>query len=110
MANLSTARKLSLLARIAAERAGQTRTLGAVWRAGRATVAHVGHVLHQLWLEVTGFIFLALAGVGAGALVREYTQFRAGKIASGRLIVAACFTALFAWFGVSSFWRARRRP
>jgi hypothetical protein len=61
MVNVSTVRKLSIAARIAAQHAGRTRTVGAVLKGARATATHFGRVLHQLWLEVTGFVFLALA-------------------------------------------------
>ena len=36
-------------------------------KGARTTAAHFGRVLRQLWLEVTGFVFLALAFIGAGA-------------------------------------------
>jgi hypothetical protein len=109
MVNLSTARKLSLLARVALRQAQQTRTWGAFLRAGRITATHVGRVLHQLWLEVTGFVFLVLAGIGSLALYREYAQYQTGKATLSRMVVAICFTGLFAWFGVTSFWRTRKK-
>ena len=109
MVNLLTARKLSLLARLALRQAQQTRTWGAFLRAGRITATHVGRVLHQLWLEVTGFVFLVLAGIGSLALYREYALYQGGKVNPSRIVVAICFTVMFAWFGVSSFWKTRRR-
>jgi membrane protease YdiL (CAAX protease family) len=109
MVNLSTARKLSLLARVAFQQAQQTRTWGAVLRASRITATHVGRVLHQLWLEVTGFVFLVLAAIGSLALYREYAQYQGGKTNPGRIVAAICFTLMFAWFGVSSFWKTRKR-
>lgn len=67
-------------------------------------------MLHQLWLEVTGFTFLVLSGVGALAGLREYAKYQDGRaLGPGRLILAACFTISFAWFGLSSFWRARKK-
>jgi hypothetical protein len=86
-------------------------------RMGRAVMAGVretgrslGRVLHQLWLEVTGFVFLAMAAAGAMAGVREYAKYQSGH-ANGpaRLLLAICFTISFAWFGLSSFWRVRRK-
>ncbi len=112
MANISTARKLGIVARVAtrvaAQHAGRSRTLGAMVKAGRATLSHFGRVLGQLWLEVTGFVFLALAGIGALAFFREYAKYHAGHATSGRAALAVCFTGLFGWFGVSSFWRIKR--
>ena len=90
MVNLSTARKLSLLARVALRQAQQTRTWGAFLRAGQVTATHVGRVLHQLWLEVTGFVFLVLAAIGSLALFREYSQYQTGKANPTRI----CFPAL----------------
>jgi hypothetical protein len=106
----STLRKLGIVARVAAQQAGRSRTGSAVLKGIRATAVSFGRVLHQLWLEVTGFTFLAIAGIGALAGVREYSKYQTGHAAGpGRLILAICFTASFAWFGLSSFWRVKRR-
>jgi len=108
--NVSTARKIGIVARVAAQQLGRSQTVAAVLSGARTTAGSLSRVLHQLWLEVTGFTFLALSGVGALAGLREYTRYQAGRAAGpGRLILAACFTVSFAWFGLSSFWRARRK-
>ena len=109
MATLSTARKLSILARVAAQQAGRYRTFGALVNAGRTTATHFARVLGQLWLEVTGFVFLVLSGIGALAFFREYAKFQAGRSTPGRVLLAIAFTGVFAWFGVSSFWKVRVR-
>jgi hypothetical protein len=109
MATLSTARKLGILARVVGRHTTRTRTFGAVLRAGRATAAHWGRALHLLWLEVTGFVFLSLAAIGAIAFVREMVKYENGKAGVDHVIVAILFTVMFAWFGVSSFWRVRRK-
>jgi hypothetical protein len=109
MANVSTARKLGIAARIAGNQVKRSRTYGAVLNGIRATVRHLTGVLHQLWLEITGFVFLAFAGVGMVALIREIESFHTGKGTESHVAVAAGFTAVFGWFGVTSFWRARRR-
>jgi hypothetical protein len=107
---VSTLRKIGIAARLAARQAGTTRTGAAVLSGVRTALQSFGRVAHQLWLEVTGFIFLVLAVIGATAAFREYVKYQAGAAAGpARLILAACFTATFAWFGVSSFWRVRRK-
>jgi hypothetical protein len=78
---------------------------GAVATTARAT----GRVLHQLWLEVTGLIFLLIAASGGTALAHEYAKYQAGKVGFGRVAIAICFTVMFAWFGVSSFWKVRQK-
>jgi len=104
------ARKIRLILRVAAKFQERTRIGGAVLAGIRATAGSFGRVLHQLWLEVTGFIFLAMAGIGATAGMREYSRYQSGHTAGpGRLALAVCFTVSFTWFGLSSFWRVKRR-
>jgi hypothetical protein len=109
LAQLSTARKLSIAARLAHQHAKRSRTYGALMHGARATLSHFSRVLYQLWLEITGFVFLAFAAVGAVATSKEYSAYRLAKAAPGRVMAAALFSLVFAWFGVSSFWKARRR-
>ena len=91
------------------QHADKSRTLKAVVQAGRVTLHSFGRVLHQLWLEVTGFVFLAMAGIGGIALSREFSKYQAGKTGPGRVAIAACFCLIFGYFGLSSFWRVRRK-
>ena len=109
MINLSSARKIGTIARAAAKHAGRTRTGNAFLSGMRATAGHLVRVLHQLWLEVTGFVFLILAIFGASAIYREYVKYRAGQVSSGHVWIAIGFTLMFGWFGVSSFWRVWRK-
>ena len=109
VSQVSTARKLGILARIAGQQAGRSRTWQAAQAAWSGVSGRLTRVLHQLFLEVTGFVFLVLASIGAFALVREYEKYRVGKVGGGKLLLAAAFLLLFTWFGLSSFWRARRR-
>jgi len=109
MVNVSTVRKLSILARIAAQYAGRTRTVGAILKGARTTAVHFGRVLHQLFLEVTGFVFLALAFIGGVAFFREFARYQAGQTTTGRVVVAIVFTLTFVWFGVTSFWRVWKK-
>ena len=95
--------------RIAGRKSGENRWLRAFYRAGEAVAGSVGRVLHVLWLEVTGFLFLVLAAIGVGAAVREYHRYVAGTATLGRVAIAAVFTLLFLYFGINSFWRSRRK-
>jgi hypothetical protein len=109
MAKLSMARKAGILARVIDRRVGGTRRYGALMHAGRTTGGHFKKVLGLLWLEVTGFVFLCLAVIGGLAMIREYLRYTAGKTTSGRVALAVGFTAIFGWFGLSSFWRVRKK-
>jgi hypothetical protein len=113
MSSVSTSRKLGIAARVAgrviSQHARRTRTFGAVTTAARATASHFGRVLGQLWLEVTGFVFLVLAGIGVLAFWREYAKYQAGHATSTRPLLAVCFSGLFGWFGVSSFFQVRKK-
>jgi len=109
VAGLTLTRKLGILARVATQQAGRSRIVAAVLHAGRTTARSLGRVLHQLWLEVTGFVFLAMAGIGGIAMSREYAKYQAGKTGPGRLVIAVCFCLTFGYFGLSSFWRVRRK-
>jgi hypothetical protein len=100
VSKVSTLRKLGVAAQVARQQASRSRTLNAVMS---------GHAGHQLWLEVTGTVFLLMALSGAGALVHEYSKYTAHQASGDRVALAACFTAVFAWFGLTSFWRVRRK-
>ncbi len=110
MVRVSTLKKIGIAADVLSRRVGKTRTGAAVLRGARATAQTFGRVAHQLWLEVTGFTFFVLAVIGGIAGFREYAKYHAGLAEGpGRVILAACFTVTFAWFGVSSFWRVRKK-
>ena len=72
MGNTSTAQKVGIAARIAGQQVKRSRAYVALLSGARATLGHFGAVLHQLWLEVTGFVFLVFASIGGMALFREY--------------------------------------
>jgi hypothetical protein len=50
-----------------------------------------------------------MAASGGIALAHEFSKYQAGRTGLGRVAVATCFTLTFAWFGVSSFWRVRKK-
>jgi hypothetical protein len=106
---VSTAQKLGVVARVAGRQAKRSRTLRAVTGAVSTTARACGRVVHQLWLEVIGLVFLVMAASGGAAAAHEYEKYQLGKVGLGRVVAAICFTLTFAWFGVSSFWRVRRK-
>jgi hypothetical protein len=109
VSQISSLRKVGIALRVARGMLGRSRRVNATMTAVRATARSFAHVLHLLWLEITGTVFLAMAGIGGVALVREYTKYTAGHATAGRVVIAVCFTLTFAWFGLSSFWRVRRK-
>jgi len=66
-------------------------------------------VLHVLFLEVSGLIFLFISLGVISAFLREYRKYAMHETGVERVIVTAAVGAMFFYFGVSSFWRARRR-
>src|SRR5208282_3300069 len=96
--------KIKLIFRLAFQWLERSRTGRAVVAGIRATAHSFGGILHQLWLEVAGFTFVAMAGG------REYGKYQSGHATGpGRLVLAVCFTVSFTWFGLSSFWRVKKR-
>jgi hypothetical protein len=109
VSKVSAWRKAGVVARVASQQASRSRTVKAAVGAARATVRSFSRVLHLLFLEVTGTVFLTLALFGVTAVVREYMKYTAGHAPFSRVVVAAAFTLTFVWFGMSSFVRARRK-
>lgn len=109
MSKVSTWRKVGIVARVAGQQAGRSRTFNAFMSAARATGRSFGHVLHQLWLELAGVLFLVMALSFTGASFKEYSKYHAGHASAGRLAIVICFAVTFAWFGLSSFWRVRKK-
>jgi hypothetical protein len=102
-------RKAGIAVRVARDQAGRSRTVRAAVGAVRTTSRSVGRVLHQLWLEVTGFVFLVMAIGFGSASVREFGKYHAGEPVGGRLALGIVVTVTFGWFALSSFWRAGRK-
>ncbi len=109
MSKVSTARKLGVVARLAGQQAGRSRIFTALTRAVGTTLRSFANVLHQLWLEVMGVLFLIMALSFTAATFKEYGKYQAAHAGSGRLVIAACGALTFAWFGLSSFWRVRKK-
>jgi hypothetical protein len=109
VSKVSSWRKAGIVANVARQQAGRSRTLSAIGAAARTTARSFGKALHQLWLEVTGSVFLCMAVFGAAACVREYAKYTARHTPASHVVIAICFTLVFGWFGLSSFLRVRRK-
>jgi hypothetical protein len=91
--------------RFSTDKALRKRLLLAGVSGAQTTLGSVGRVLRKLWHEVTGFLFVCLALIGAAEVFRKWHTHETQKLAA-----AAAFSVLFLYFGVSSFWRSRKRP
>jgi hypothetical protein len=109
VSQISSLRKAGIALRVVRDMAGRSRRVSAVISGVRATARSFAHILHLLWLEVVGTVFLAMAGIGGIAITREYAKYTTGHATAARVAIAVCFTLTFAWFGLSSFWRVRRK-
>jgi hypothetical protein len=104
---LGTGSKALILGRVAVRQLGGSRLGRAAWSAACGTLSSLARAARLLFLQVTGLLFVAFAIAGSIALVDEYRAYAAGKMGPERALLALAFVLLFAWFGVSSFWRAR---
>jgi len=75
----------------------------------------LGHVLpgvirplHVLWNEVIGFLFLVFAAIGGFWVFRTYRDLDTPNGSVSRVLVAAFFAVVMLYYGVSSFWKARK--
>lgn len=75
---------------------------------GSSMLSTVNRVVRMLALQVVGFVFLVIAiGMGSKAW-REYQVYTAAHASPTRFYVSSFFFVLFMYFGLSSFWRARK--
>jgi hypothetical protein len=73
----------------------------------RTTWCSVLHTLVVLANQVIGMFFFAFAVMGLQGCWRESTALN-GAQWNSRMWVTVLFTAMFTWFTVLSFWKARR--
>src|SRR5260370_42417484 len=64
VSKVSTAQKLGVVARVASQQAQRSRLVRAATSAVTATARAFGKVLHQLWLEGMGLVFLIIGASG----------------------------------------------
>ena len=72
-------------------------------RTGLRFLARLAVLGRQLWLEVTGTLFLTL---GVAALPAVWREWRGESLS--RALITSAFAALMVYFGVTSFLRARK--
>jgi uncharacterized membrane protein len=75
----------------------------------------LGHVLpgiikplRVLWNEVIGFVFLAIAVIAGFSTYRRTARFSGTVQELLTLAIAGFFVLVMFYFGVNSFWRARK--
>jgi hypothetical protein len=100
---------LGSMARYAMNPKARNKVLRATGAGLGATAKAVRRATHKLWLEVTGFFFLVSAVIVGGAGWRQYQKHLAGTADMRNVYLAGALALIFVWFGVSSFWRARRQ-
>ncbi len=64
--------------------------------------------LHVMWNEVIGFIFLVLAAWVVPSIVRGIREFNSGDGSLFRIVLSVSWMLIMAYFGISSFLRARK--
>lgn len=64
--------------------------------------------MRVLWNEIIGFVFIVLAIMGVPSLVRALRDMDTPQASPGRLILSLLFVLAMAYFGITSFLRARR--
>lgn len=77
----------------------------------RKLIPRVWRLARELFHEVTGFVFLALAlwfTLGSQGLIRTLQSLEEKPDSVPQLLVVLLFVLMFGGFGISSFLRARR--
>ena len=64
--------------------------------------------MRVLWHEIIGFIFVVLAVVFGSSAIRNYRLLHSDQISFLRLALSFFLPALMAYFGITSFLRARK--
>ena len=94
---------LRALGRVTGRKLRESRVLNAAAVGAATTAKATGKAVSSLWLQVMGLFFTFFALAGGAAAWREFSRHEMNKF-----WLAVGFTALFLWFAVTSFWKARR--
>ena len=92
------------LGRVSGRMLRRNRYIDAGIEAGKVTAAHTARAARSLWYQVTGFLFCVVGAIVASVAIREYNL----GAEPWRVWLAAGFAVLFAYFGITAFWRARK--
>lgn len=65
--------------------------------------------MRVLFLELSGVMFLFFTLSVSVAFLREYKKYQMHEVGWHHLALAGAVGAMFLYFGVSSFWQARRK-
>lgn len=68
----------------------------------------ISRVLHLLFLQIVGLVFCLFAVSMAVRIPRAYRERLAGS-GTQEFYLLSILSVVFLWFGLTSFWRARRR-
>ncbi|HVJ05349.1 MAG TPA: hypothetical protein VM578_06740 [Candidatus Saccharimonadales bacterium] len=85
------------------------RIIRGVRSGATAFLGSVMGTLRVLFLEVSGFVFLCFTVIIVSAFLREYKKYAIHQVGLERVVLAGAIGAMFLYFGLSSFWRARRK-
>jgi len=64
--------------------------------------------MRVLWNEIIGFLFVVLAVIAMPSLIRAVRELDTPQGSMGRVILSGLFLGVMAYFGVTSFLKARR--
>jgi hypothetical protein len=93
---------------MAGRTAGKSRLFRAAWSGVSAFLSAVGRVVRLLFLQMVGLIFCLLAASLVVRIPRAWHDRMRGNNAY-ELYVLCILSLMFLWFGLTSFWRARKR-
>jgi tryptophan-rich sensory protein len=82
--------------------------LSAAGKFVKTVVPAVIRPMRVLWNEMIGFVFLVFAVLAGGSAFRAWRQFDGSSDTVMRMLLAGFFSLVMAYFGVASFFRARK--
>jgi len=85
------------------------KVLGGVRAGMSGFLKPVMAALRVLFLELSGVMFLFFTLAVAIAFLREYKKYVTHQVGWHGVALAGAVGAMFLYFGVSSFWQARRK-